>query len=175
MSEQDKSPPTPTPDALPRTHADGYQPGSNEPAGSRGYQSASEEPPSSTEVPESLSAEEDDEGLDPYEAFAEAAATARERKKRDREPGTWMPGSDEFDHELGREDAETRFSRDSWGGRGNPQVSVRLRPRDFERLRRAADLYGVRPTTFARMMVIRGTGAVIEADNVRKAQFLKDP
>ena len=117
MSEQDKSPPTPTPDALPRTHADGYQPGSDEPAGSPGYQSASEEPPSSTEVPESLSAEEDDEGLDPYEAFAEASTTPRERKKREREPGTWMPGSDEFDHELGREDAETRFSRDSWGGR----------------------------------------------------------
>jgi hypothetical protein len=132
-------------------------------------------------VPESVPREEDaekddaDEGMDPYEAYAEAAAGARERRRREREPSTWMPASEDFDRELGREDGETRFSRDSYGGRGNPQVSVRLRPRDFERLRRAADLYGVRPTTFARMMVIRGVGAVIEADNVPKASFLKDP
>lgn len=175
MSEREKATWTPTPGALPRTHPDGYQSGSEEPAASPRYQLGSEEPPSSAEVPEPPPRTEDDEGIDPYQAYAESAARARERKKREREPGTWMPGSDELDQEIGREDSETRFSRDSWGGRGNPQVSVRLRPRDFERLRRAADLYGVRPTTFARMMVIRGVGAVIEADNIRKAEFLKDP
>jgi hypothetical protein len=163
--------------------ADGYQPDSNGYTGSPGYQSDTAEPsPASegfqsgsgepaplAEVPESGSA-------DPHQAFAEVAAKTRDRKKREREPGTWMPNSDDLDREDPLQpDGETRFSRDSWGGRGNPQVSVRLRPRDFERLRRAADLYGVRPTTVARMMVIRGVGAVIEADNARKASFLSDP
>jgi hypothetical protein len=126
-------------------------------------------------VPDSVGGtDEADRGMDPYQAYAVAAAEARERRKRDREPGTWMPDSEHLDRDELPPDRETRFSRDSWGGRGNPQVSVRLRPRDFERLRHAADLYGVRPTTFARMMVIRGVGAVIEADNVRKASFLTD-
>ncbi len=73
-----------------------------------------------------------------------------------------------------REDRETRFSGDSYGGRGNPQVSVRLRPSDFKRLRRAADLYGVRPTTLARMMVIRGVGAILDAELRRSGEFIRD-
>jgi hypothetical protein len=146
-----------------------------------GYQPGSDEPPSSNGLPESLSSEPDssgvadEEGMDPHQAFAEAAARASERKKRDREPGIWMPGPGHLDHDDALPDRETRFSGDAWGGRGNPQVSVRLRPRDFERLRRAADLYGVRPTTFARMMVIRGVGAVLQAEEIRKAEFLTDP
>jgi hypothetical protein len=113
--------------------------------------------------------------MDPYQAFAEAATKERERKKKEREPEICMPDGGDLDQEVGPEDAETRFSRDAWGGRGNPQVSVRLRPRDAERLRRAADLYGVRPTTFARMMVIRGVGAVLDAELRRHGEFLRDP
>jgi hypothetical protein len=35
---------------------------------------------------------------------------------------------------------------------------------DFDRLRGAADLYGVRPTTLARMRVIRGVSEVLDAE-----------
>jgi hypothetical protein len=105
--------------------------------------------------------------------FAEVAAKERERKKRERDPGLWLPGSDDLDQEHTLADAETRFSRDSYGGRGNPQLSVRLRPHDFERLRRAAELYGVRPTTFARMMVIRGVRAILDAELRKDGEYLR--
>ncbi len=115
--------------------------------------------------------------MDPHRAFALAEAKERsrkEREKRRRDPGIWLPGGDDLDSEpTSLADSETRFSRDSWGGRGNPQVSVRLRPTDFERLRRAAELYGVRPTTLARMMVIRGVGAILDAELRRKGEFFR--
>jgi hypothetical protein len=157
----------------------GYRTGSEEQrAASGGYRSGSEEPSPSGEVPgsgsDSTESVDPDERIDPFAAFAQAAAKERERKKREREPGIWLPGADELDHETGRlADQETRFSRDAWGGRGNPQVSVRLRPSDFERLRQAADLYGVRPTTLARMMVIRGVGAILDTELRRKGEFLR--
>ena len=50
---------------------------------------------------------------------------------------------------------------------------MRLRPTDFERLRRVAELYGVRPTTLARMMVIRGVGAILDAELRRKGEFFR--
>jgi hypothetical protein len=111
------------------------------------------------------------EGLDPYEAFARAVSDERDRKQGDR-PDLWLPGPDELDEERGAlPDEETRFSGDSWGGKGNPQVSVRLRPFDFRRLKQAADLYGVRPTTLARMMVIRGIKAILDAELRDKSRF----
>jgi hypothetical protein len=151
----------PTPSTSPRTTSDGYQSGSDE-------LSPSADRPGSDQ-------QDDDDLVDPFTAYAHAVANNRERKKREREPGIWLPDSDDLDQERLPEDAETRFSRDAWGGRGNPQVSVRLRPRDFERLRQAADLHGVRPTTFARMMVIRGVGAVLDAELRRQGEFLRDP
>jgi hypothetical protein len=169
----------PTPGALPRTGSDGYRTDSTQQhADSDGYQSGSEEPPSSAEVPgsgsDSAEPIDPDERIDPFEAFAQVAANERKRKKREREPGIWLPGGDELEQETGRlADQQTRFSRDAWGGRGNPQVSVRLRPSDFERLRHAADLYGVRPTTLARMMVIRGVGAILDTELRRKGEFLR--
>lgn len=169
--------PRPTPGSSPRTAGPDYQSVSPRPAAdSDGYQIGSAEPPTSAEVPESASSEpeEDDGAMDPFRAFAESAAKARERKKRERDPGTWLPGPDDLDQELGSPDGETRFSGDSYRGRGNPQVSVRLRPSDFERLRRAAALYGVRPTTLARMMVIRGVKAILDADLRRSGEFLRD-
>lgn len=172
MEEQDAAS---TPDSLPRAASADYQSDSAEPAAeSPGYQSDSTEPASLDEVPEPGPLEED-ERIDPYRAFAEAAAKEQERKKSQRDPAIWLPSEDEFDEETYKSpDEETRFSRDGLQ-RGNPQVSVRLRPRDFERLRRAADLYGVRPTTFARMMVIRGIGAILEAELRRKGEFLRNP
>jgi hypothetical protein len=122
-----------------------------------------------------VSSEVDDDRSDPFQAFAEVAAEERARKKRERDPSIWLPDSDDLDQEFTRADMETRFSRDAYGGRGNPQVSVRLRPRDFQRLRQAAEIYGARPTTFARMMVIRGVGAVLDAELRRKGEFLRDP
>ena len=78
-----------------------------------GYQSASEELATSAQVSGPPSPRE-----------------LKERVKKQREPGIWLPGADELDGEaVSGEDRETRFSGDSYGGRGNPQVSVRLRPR----------------------------------------------
>jgi hypothetical protein len=142
--------------------------------GSPGYQTGSTEPPSSAEGPGSGSSDEDDDLIDPLQAFAEVAAKERERKKRELDPGLWLPSADDMDREHGLPDAETRFSRDAYGGRGNPQLSVRLRPLDFERLRKAADLYGVRPTTFARMMVIRGVRAILDAELRKEGELLRD-
>jgi hypothetical protein len=140
-----------------------------------GYQTASEEPSTFSQHSEpasndDLSEDEEEERIDPYRVFAEAASKERERKKEADRPPIWLPGGEELDHEGSTlPDRETRFSHDAWGGRGNPQVSVRLRPLDFQKLRRAADLYGVRPTTLARMMVIRGINAILDAELRRDA------
>jgi hypothetical protein len=170
---------------------DGYQSGDDEPSregdvapgDSSGSQTASGEPPTLERAPDPASPPRDDRekeggGIDPYEAFARAASDSARKRRREnerRDPAIWLPGSDDLDQELGRPDSETRFSRDSWR-RGNPQVSVRLRPMDFDRLRRAADLYGVRPTTLARMMVIRGVRAIHDAELRKEAdQFREGP
>jgi hypothetical protein len=69
--------------------------------------------------------------------------SAKKREKERRDPASWLPGPEHLDEELAQvADEETRFSRDAWGGRGNPQVSIRL----------------------ARMMVIRGVKAILEAE-----------
>jgi hypothetical protein len=151
---------TPGPGGFPRTASPGYQVGSEEPA--------------SPERPSEAPTDQDDERIDPYVAYAQAASKAREREKSAGRPGIWLPGPEELDREPGLEDRETRFSRDAYGGRGNPQVSVRLRPRDFRRLREAADLYGVRPTTLARMMVIRGVTAILDAELRRDGEYLRE-
>jgi hypothetical protein len=183
-----RSAPTRTSGVLRRTASDRYQTGSERSAprdegaevGSDGYQTASEEPSTSEQPPhpDSRPGEDDPEsgGIDPFEAFAQVAAEAadeRRRQKERRDPAIWLPGPDDLDQELGSPDRETRFSRDSWS-RGNPQVSVRLRPLDFDRLRRAADLYGVRPTTLARMMIIRGIRAILDAELERSGELLRD-
>jgi hypothetical protein len=112
--------------------------------------------------------------MDPYEAFAKAASKSQSDKAK-RDPAIWLPGGDVLDEERGLpEDRETRFSGDAWGGRGNPQVSIRLRPYDFQRLRQAAELYGVRPTTLARMMVIRGVKAILDAELRREGEFFRE-
>ena len=42
------------------------------------------------------------------------------------------------------------------------------------RLLQAAELYGVRPTTLARMMVVRGVNAIHDAELARRARLLRD-
>jgi hypothetical protein len=185
------------PESFRRTDGPGYQPGSEEPApspttnggdasASPGYQPDSGEPTAFSEVPGDDSAGEttsdtpavaESERIDPFQAFAEVRAKVAEEKRREKErrnPAIWLPGADELDSEPGMPDRETRFSRDGWGGRGNPQVGVRLRPMDFERLGHAAASYGVRPTTLARMLIIRGVNAILKADLERSAELLKD-
>jgi hypothetical protein len=99
--------------------------------------------------------------------YLEAAARARaqkEREERRRAPGTWMPGPDDFDRDPEPSD-DTEFGTDGpvreYTSR---QIGVRLRPKQFERLLECARLYGVRPTTMARMMIVRGTNAIHEAE-----------
>jgi hypothetical protein len=110
--------------------------------------------------------------MDPYEAFARSASKAQSEKEK--APANSLPGAGDLDKEQALADEETRFSGDAWGGRGNPQVGIRLRPRDFERLGKAAELYGVRRTTLARMMVIRGVNAILDAELRRDGEFLRD-
>jgi hypothetical protein len=43
------------------------------------------------------------------------------------------------------------------------QVGIKLRPADYEALASAAFLYGVRPSTMARLLVTRGARAVLES------------
>ena len=43
------------------------------------------------------------------------------------------------------------------------QVCIRLAPEGYGELSRAADLYGVAPTTMARMLVSRGARAVLDS------------
>jgi hypothetical protein len=125
--------------------------------------------PHTTSAPDA----EESEGLSQRDrGFAEAEANIARREER-RNPGTWLPGVDDLDSEPGPGD-ETGFSRDDFVGHGSRQLGLRLRPKHFDRLCQVAELYGVRPTTLARMMVIRGVNAVIEAENRRKAEMLGD-
>jgi hypothetical protein len=75
-----------------------------------------------------------------------------------------MPGPEDFDRDPDPGD-DTGFGTD-----GPPrdytsrQLGIRLRPKHWERLLEAARLYGVRPTTMARMMIVRGTNAIYDAE-----------
>jgi hypothetical protein len=161
-------------------------PDRSEAGASPGRRTDSEEPTPFSEVPgpdpspsEPAEAEGDDEGagdeerIDPFEAFTEISSKVR-KEKAERDPAISLPGEDDLDQEGTYVDEETKFSGDGWRGRGNPQVGVRLRPRDFERLGEAASLFGVRRTTFARMMIIRGVKAVLDAERRRDGEFLRE-
>jgi hypothetical protein len=81
-----------------------------------------------------------------------------------RDPAIWLPGGRELDQDPTRPELETRYSVDAHRLKGTPQVGVRLRQTDFHRLCRAAEIYGVRPTTMARMMILRGVKAILDAE-----------
>ena len=149
------------------TQDPGYQPDSEECAPNRGYQSGSGE---SAPNPGYQPGSEEGASIPDLPHLIEGGRGIR-RKAQD--PGVWLPGADELDLEPMDAADETKFSADSYAGRGNPQVEVRLRPADFERPSSAAHLYGVRPTTLARMMVVRGVRAILEAELERRGELLR--
>jgi hypothetical protein len=85
-----------------------------------------------------------------------------------------MPGPEDLDRDPETGD-DTEFGTD-----GPPrdytsrQLGIRLRPKHWERLLEAARLYGVRPTTMARMMIVRGTNAIYEAEVRARARELRE-
>jgi hypothetical protein len=98
------------------------------------------------------------------------AATQREQDERNRAPGTWMPGPEDLDRDSEPGD-NTDFGTDGpERDYTSRQLGVRLRPKHWERLLDAARMYGVRPTTMARMMIVRGTNAIHEAEMRARAR-----
>jgi hypothetical protein len=55
-----------------------------------------------------------------------------------------------------------------------PRWPLRSGATRYERLLECAPLYGVRPTTFARMMIVRGTNAIHEAELRARARDVRD-
>jgi hypothetical protein len=163
------------PDESDRSRGDsgGHQTGSGSTqTGSGSYQTGSDGTRSSSGAPSSAS---NGEAAPPsyFQSMAEAAA----RKARDEErraPGVWMPGPDDFDRDpepgdgtdFGTDGPEREYT--------SRQLGLRLRPKHYERLLEAARLYGVRPTTMARMMIVRGTKAIHDAELRARARELRD-
>jgi hypothetical protein len=101
-------------------------------------------------------------------------AAQRERDERNRAPGTWMPGSEDLDRDPEPGD-DTEFGTDGpKRDYTSRQLGIRLRPRHWDRLLEAARLYGVRPTTMARMMIVRGTNAIHDAELRARAREWKE-
>jgi hypothetical protein len=105
-----------------------------------------------------------------YAASLARAATQRERDERNRAPGTWMPGPEDLDRDSEPGDS-TDFGTDGpERDYTSRQLGIRLRPKHWERLLDAARMYGVRPTTMARMMIVRGTNAIYDAEMRARAR-----
>jgi hypothetical protein len=68
------------------------------------------------------------------------------------------------EHERSREFDAALEPRKEW------RVTVRMTPMQYERLGEAARLYGVRPTTLARMLIKRGATAIL--DEERRDRYL---
>ena len=71
--------------------------------------------------------------------------------------GGWLPGERELDQGQSGDPSEEKPIRKEW------RVTVRLRHGQYEQLSVAAELYGVRPTTMARMLINRGANAIVNA------------
>jgi hypothetical protein len=105
-----------------------------------------------------------------YAASLAKVATQRERDERNRAPGTWMPGPEDLDRDSEPGD-NTDFGTDGpERDYTSRQLGIRLRPKHWERLLDAARMYGVRPTTMARMMIVRGTNAIYDAEMRARAR-----
>jgi hypothetical protein len=78
-------------------------------------------------------------------------------------PAGWLPS-------VGAERGTTRprAERREW------QVNVRLNEREYSRLKEAAALYGVHRTTFARMLINRGAGAIVDEERRHRHAFGPD-
>jgi hypothetical protein len=85
-----------------------------------------------------------------------------------------MPGPEDLDRDPEPGD-DTEFGTDGPArDYTSRQLGIRLRPKHWERLLEAARLYGVRPTTMARMMIVRGTNAIYEAEVRARALELRE-
>jgi hypothetical protein len=144
------------------SESEGSQDGTDrDQTGSDGTQSSTGDPSLSDSVP------------DFARTMAEAAAR-KQQDERNRAPGTWMPGPEDLDRDPEPGD-ETDFGTDGPKREyTSRQLGIRLRPKHFERLLDAARLYGVRPTTMARMMIVRGTNAIYDAELRARARELKE-
>jgi hypothetical protein len=154
-----EGPPPPGTDGYP-SGTDGY------PSGTDGYPSD----PATPSVRSSPGSAEEAEGeRKPYwagfespEAYFDHIVAERAKVQRYLEPPPRrrqiptpdFPGGDEIAGSggLARRQAAVR------------QVGVKLRPVDYDLLAQAAELYGVAPSTLARMLVRRGAQAIIARD-----------
>lgn len=157
------------PESEPDPAPEGEDPGTPAAAGSEGYRAGSAGYRSPREVrhtpeliPEPDAVNETEDRRDPDAAFA-AAETRRKQREERRRPELWLPGEEELDREP-EQPEDTSFGVDDYVSGGSKQIGLRLRSRDFERLCQAAEVYGVRPTTLARMMVLRGVKAILDAE-----------
>jgi hypothetical protein len=140
--------------------------------GSERYQTGSDGTRSSTDRP-SLQPELEAEEPDFFSTLARTAAR-KERDEERRAPGTWMPGHEDLDRDPAPGDG-TDFGTDGPEREyTSRQLGLRLRPKHYDRLVDAARLYGVRPTTMARMMIVRGTNAIHDAELRARARELKE-
>jgi hypothetical protein len=155
--------------------SDGSFPSGSSQTGSDGSRYSEHPPHPRPEEPRRHPEKQEDDPQPPdYLASAARARAQKERDERRRAPGSWMPGPDDFDRDPEPRD-DTEFGTDGpvreYASR---QIGVRLRPKQFERLLEAARLYGVRPTTMARMMIVRGTNALHDAELRSRARELRD-
>jgi hypothetical protein len=97
---------------------------------------------------------QEDVGRHPL-AVAESRRDRREKALRARR---YIPSEEEL---LEDEDTNRRIEARI---RATHQVSVRLRPDQWERLLRVAEWSGVPPTTMARILINRGAKAIIDED-----------
>ena len=146
--------------------------GTSEESGSQGYQGDSAGYRTSTEHPSAEPSSSDEHPRSDFARILAEAEAAIERREALRTPALWLPDAEDLDREPQQED-ETAFSLDQHIGRDSKQLGLRLRPEHFERLCQAADVYGVRPTTLARMMVIRGVNAIRDAELARRGELLR--
>jgi hypothetical protein len=80
-----------------------------------------------------------------------------EKHRRRQDPaGGWLPGAEQLD--TGEESVtKAQPARREW------KLTVRLRASQHEQLAAASQLYGVRPTTLARMLINRGASAIVNS------------
>ena len=145
------------------------------PAGSDGYQAGGEDPDGGrleSEVGASSGPGETGRPTHPFpwasedypslEAFLDRIVEERAKvqgglegpRPRSRLPTPSLPGA-----ELGG------LRRPSGRPHATRQVGVRLTPSDYELLIQAAELYGVAPSTLARMLVRRGAQAIVARED----------
>lgn len=98
-----------------------------------------------------------------YLSSSDGCELERKAPARDDPKGGWMP------------DDALAAAATSVHGHEPPlrdrQVNIRLDYRRYQLLERAAELYGTRPTTMARMLVNRGSAAVINAHRAEIEQI----